>query len=496
MTPPEQFSLWRHLSRTQLVLSVVIGVLALAIAGLVLSVYINIIATNSAFRGSYVLTDLTDIQRAILRLHNANSKGLSTSPIEFELIDLQRALLSSQLRLAEGEAATNVEVAAGLSRIQTMLEEYDAGLAFLRANPTPEQISSSAVELDDLLTDLENFSKSLNNDEERLFFGTISNALRSQRTSQTVLLILSGLLVLFSATLVLSLRRTIKSEFDQAYFRLEAEVAERQQAQEELLKSDAELREVNQHLQALNDHLQQELELARDIQQGLLPPPRPDWNGFEVVCHSSPAYEVGGDFYAYRALDEGRFTLAVGDISGKGLAAALLMATTLAYFDTTLAGASSPGDLLAKLDETLYQHTQTTNQNCALCYVEINGLTLRAANAGGIPPYIRRAKGGVEWLDVKGMPLGLGYGAESGYQPHTATLAPGDLVVMTSDGVVEAHVTTDALFSFERLEQAVAEGPTGSAEAMLEYLQGQVAAFIGPAEPHDDITIVVLQVKG
>ena len=172
------------------------------------------------------------------------------------------------------------------------------------------------------------------------------------------------------------------------------------------------------------------------------------------------------------------------------------MATTLAYLETTFAGAPSPSELLAKMDKTLSQYTKTTNQNCALCYVEISGLTLRAANAGGIPPYIRRAKGGVEWLDVKGMPLGLGYGAESGYQPYTATLSPGDLVVMTSDGVVEAHVTTDALFSFDRLEQAVAEGPTASAQAMLEYLQGEVAAFIGQAEPHDDITIVVLQVKG
>jgi sigma-B regulation protein RsbU (phosphoserine phosphatase) len=323
----------------------------------------------------------------------------------------------------------------------------------------------------------------------------ISNALSTQRSSQTVLLILSGLLVVFSGTLVLSLRRTIKSEFNLAYHRLEVEVAERKQAQEGLVKSEAELRITNQHLQELNDRLSKELALAHEIQQGLLPPPRPNWNGFDVVCHSSPAYEVGGDFYTYRTLGDGRFTLAVGDISGKGLSAALLMATTLAYFDSTFASAVSPGDMLAEMDRILYQHTRSMQQNCALCYVEISGATLRAANAGGIPPYIRRADGEVELLDVKGIPLGMGFGGETGYQPVTAALSPGDLVIMTSDGVVEAHVTSDALYSFERLEKAVADGPTSSAQAMLEYLKAEVDKFVGQASLHDDVTIVVLQVK-
>jgi serine phosphatase RsbU (regulator of sigma subunit) len=214
-----------------------------------------------------------------------------------------------------------------------------------------------------------------------------------------------------------------------------------------------------------------------------------------VVCNTTPALEVGGDFYAYHALGEGRFTLAIGDVSGKGLAAALLMATTLAHFDSTFAIILSPDDMLAQLDETLVRYTQTTRQNCALCYIEICRTTLKVANAGGIPPYIRRMNGGVESLDVNGMPLGIGIGAEVGYQALTVTLSPGDLVILTSDGVVEANSTFDQLFSFERLEQAIATGPISSAQAMLKHLQTQVSDFIGGANPHDDITIVVLRVK-
>jgi sigma-B regulation protein RsbU (phosphoserine phosphatase) len=83
---------------------------------------------------------------------------------------------------------------------------------------------------------------------------------------------------------------------------------------------------------------------------------------------------------------------------------------------------------------------------------------------------------------------------EVGYQEVEVSLAPGDLIILTSDGVIEANDATGEMFSFDRLEQAVATGPTASAEAMLEHLKAAVAAFVGRTEPHDDLTIVVVQV--
>jgi serine phosphatase RsbU (regulator of sigma subunit) len=100
----------------------------------------------------------------------------------------------------------------------------------------------------------------------------------------------------------------------------------------------------------------------------------------------------------------------------------------------------------------------------------------------------------VEWADVSGIPLGVGLGAESGYAEATLRLNQKDMVIFTSDGVVEATNAQGMLFGFERLEQAVAIGPKTSAAAMLTHLKLEVAAFTGQIEPRDDITILVLQI--
>jgi len=495
MTTPRYFRLWRQLSRTQISLGLVTVLLMIAIGILVLGVYIDIITTNTAFQAGYIITDLSDIERAILLLGNQNQRSLQVSPPDFEALELQRALLGSQMRLALSEAADNRSVTAGLQAMQSLLDQYDRQLAMLRADPTPEQVAAARPALDELLFRLERQSKTLFSQEENTFFSEIEVALRSQHTTQRLLLILSGLWLVFGTLLVLSLWRTVSREFANAYQRLRVEVAERRQAEVGLRQSDGALRAANQNLQTLNARLQNELTLARKIQQGLLPPPRPNWLGLDVVCRCIPAREVGGDFYAYHIRNERCFTLAVGDVSGKGVSAALLMATSLAHFDSTFALAISPSDLLVQLDRALTQYTEATHQNCALCYVEIDDQTLYVANAGCIPPYIRRASGGVEELEVGGLPLGLGIGTQIGYPALEVKLFPHDLVVLTSDGVAEANITPNNLFGFERLKQAIAAGPATSAQAMLDHLQAEVMAFIGNADLHDDLTIVVMQVQ-
>jgi serine phosphatase RsbU (regulator of sigma subunit) len=180
--------------------------------------------------------------------------------------------------------------------------------------------------------------------------------------------------------------------------------------------------------------------------------------------------------------------------------AALLMAVSLASFQSALDEALPPAELLAYLDEAIMPYTRTGNQNCSFCYLEISSFQngkewqMRVANAGCIPPFIRRTDGKVEWIDIGGTPLGIGLGAEDGYQEVSLSLQPGDLVVLTSDGVVEAMTTGQEMFGFERLQQAVASGPTSSAEAMVTHLRQMVETFTAGAEPHDDLTIVVFQI--
>ena len=266
--------------------------------------------------------------------------------------------------------------------------------------------------------------------------------------------------------------------------------------EQRLADTNRRLSQSYQQLQALTNRLQQELALARHIQQSLLPPHRPSWSGPALYCQCIPAHEVGGDFYAYHPLDDQRFALAVGDVSDKGMSAALFMAISLANFDSVLTPTLAPQEVLTHLDRALIRYTEATRQNCALCYVEIDGLTLHVANAGGIPPYIRRSDGQVERLKVGGLPLGIELAAELGYQVVTTTLAPQEVVILTSDGVVEATDSNRRMFGFAGLEQAIAAGPASDPKAMLDHLNAEIKAFVGDAEPRDDVTIVVLQPSG
>jgi serine phosphatase RsbU (regulator of sigma subunit) len=275
------------------------------------------------------------------------------------------------------------------------------------------------------------------------------------------------------------------------------------------------VRNVTTRKQAEQEHLrltsiQQELKIAQDIQQSLLPSPKPDWSSLEVICYSAPAREIGGDFYTYQELAgnllvEGKpvlksFALAIGDVTGKGLPAALLMAVSLASLQAVIDQSFPPSQLLAHLDQAIARYTEAARQNCALVYIEIDvgsperGPCLRVSNAGGISPLIRRTDGSVVWVEIGGLPLGAGLEETSGYPEMTMKLAPGELVILTSDGVVEAMNNIGQMFGFKRLEQAVTCGPATSAAAMLAHLQAEVAAFVGDIEPHDDLTIVVARV--
>jgi PAS domain S-box-containing protein len=280
----------------------------------------------------------------------------------------------------------------------------------------------------------------------------------------------------------------------------------RQAADGAVLAYEGIIRDITGYKQAERERLtlsllQRELTLARDIQHSLLPPVKPDWPGLHLLCYSQPAREVGGDFYAYHAFDDTRYAIAVGDVSGKGTPAALLMAISLATFQAIVGRRLAPTELLTQIDETLEPYTSASNQNCALIYAEFTpvsggqqGGVLRMANAGCMTPIIRRANGNVEWIDVGGLPLGAGLGIELGYTETSLIVGKGDIVVLVSDGVIEAIDSAETLFGFDRFEQAIAGVPEVTAQAMLDHLKTAIALHVGQTEPNDDITIVVFQI--
>ena len=248
-----------------------------------------------------------------------------------------------------------------------------------------------------------------------------------------------------------------------------------------------------EEIEGQNERLRAGLALARDIQLGLLPTRPPDMrHGPAVQAHSIPAYEVGGDFYSYLALDDHRMAIAIGDISGKGVGAALMMALASSSVEALGRGIDRPAQLLSALNEQLISRLRANNMNAAVLYmiVDTERSLLRVANAGMIAPLLLR-DGRVTMIDAFGLPLGML--PEARYTEITVDLLPGDVILLVSDGVVEAHRPDGELFSFERLEQTLIEhrGTLPPGDLIATLLQ-RVTEFMAGAEQHDDMTIVVV----
>ncbi|KAB8140220.1 SpoIIE family protein phosphatase [Chloroflexia bacterium SDU3-3] len=256
----------------------------------------------------------------------------------------------------------------------------------------------------------------------------------------------------------------------------------------------AHLQQSLDEIERQNDRLRHGLMLARDIQLGLLPDRAP-WGGDEIAvfARSVPAYEVGGDFYTYIALSEGRAAIAIGDISGKGVGAALLMSLTSSAVESHGRELEHPAEVLSTLNTLLAPRLKASHMNAALMFAVFDPRErmLRVANAGMIAPVLIGASG-CRFLDVGGLPIGAFAGAE--YRDLTTEIAPGDMLLLLSDGVVEAHNAQGEMFGFDRLEALIATAqPLGDVRALVELILSKVQMFIGEAEQHDDITLVAVR---
>ncbi len=247
--------------------------------------------------------------------------------------------------------------------------------------------------------------------------------------------------------------------------------------------------------------IEQELQTARQIQKSLLPPDIPAIPGLDIAGFSRPAHEIGGDFYHFSVLDPQHLGVAVGDVSGKGLKAALMMTLSFGLLNSEVRRTITPDALMNALNKEIRPHTQNNKMNTALGYItlspensgERDRWALRAANAGLVAPLLRQRDESVKWLDVSGLPLGMVKDIE--YHELHQSLSPGDTVLLTSDGVVEAKNAAEEMFGFERLATSASKADCRNAETILECILKEVYAFIGNAEIHDDLTMVVIKVQ-
>src|SRR5215218_7475879 len=204
--------------------------------------------------------------------------------------------------------------------------------------------------------------------------------------------------------------------------------------------------------------IEQELRVARRIQQASLPKEVPELEGWQITPYYQPAREVGGDFYDFHPLSEGRLGLVVGDATGKGVPAALVMSTTLGMLQAVseaLDSSSSPGEVLVRVNETLLSRIPPNMfVTCFYAILEPESGSLTYANAGHDLPYLYR-NGEAEELRARGMPLGLMPGM--GYEEKETILEAGEAVLLYSDGLVEAHDPKGEMFGFPRLRALVAQ---------------------------------------
>ena len=241
------------------------------------------------------------------------------------------------------------------------------------------------------------------------------------------------------------------------------------------------------------ERIEQELKAARLIQQTLLPKALPEIPGYEVAAYYQPAREVGGDFYDFLTLEDGRLGLVVGDVTDKGVPAALVMATTRTMLRAAAQRLLSPGEVLQRVNDVLVQDIPPNMfVTCLYAILDPGSGRLVYANAGHDLPYRRRAgRGeGAEELRARGMPLGLMPGM--GYEEKEMVLNRGESVLFYSDGLVEAHDRRREMFGFPRLQGLVGAHRSGGS-ALISFLLAELARFTGEDwEQEDDITLVTL----
>ena len=240
------------------------------------------------------------------------------------------------------------------------------------------------------------------------------------------------------------------------------------------------------------ERLQQELRVATLIQQQFLPKELPDLASWHVAAYYQPAREVGGDFYDFIDLPDGQVGIVQGDVTDKGVPAALVMATVHSLLRAEAPRLVSPGAVLERVNELLYPDIPAQMfVTCLYAVLDPTTGKFTFANAGHNLPYVRTAQGVVE-LRATGMPLGLMPGMH--YEETEAYLAPGDSMLLHSDGLAEAHGPEREMFGFPRVLKLVGEDV--ASEALIDSLLNELTRFTGPGvDQEDDITLVTLERK-
>jgi sigma-B regulation protein RsbU (phosphoserine phosphatase) len=254
------------------------------------------------------------------------------------------------------------------------------------------------------------------------------------------------------------------------------------------LIENARLYEEEQALQ----QIEEELRVARGIQANLLPVSVPEFAGYDIAGRSLSAKEVGGDYFDFIPISDDHLAVCVGDISGKGMPAALLMANLQATLRGQAHFSTSAKDCVERANKLMYQSTDM-QKFATLFYGVINRAdnAFNYSNAGHNPPYLFTGSTKPELLHAGGTVVG--FMDESKYEDDTIYLKAGDVIIIYSDGITEAFDSNENEYGSNRLEKIIQKNLTKSAGEILEAVLDDVKTFSGDTTQSDDITIVVIK---
>jgi serine phosphatase RsbU (regulator of sigma subunit)/pSer/pThr/pTyr-binding forkhead associated (FHA) protein len=240
------------------------------------------------------------------------------------------------------------------------------------------------------------------------------------------------------------------------------------------------------------ERLEQELQLASEIQQRFQPTQAPNVPGYELQGISFPCYEIGGDYYDFIERADGRMIVTLGDVSGKGTAAALLMSSLHAAVHAQASSHSSLADTISAVNKYLAENIPS-NRFITLFYAELDPASggVSFINAGHNPPLIVHAAGTTENLSAGGLPLGIRHDAD--YSEGRTQLHPSDVLVIYSDGVSEAVNPQGEEFGTERLYQVVSHNLNASAAGIRDRIEAALTKWAQGTPAADDITLVIVK---
>jgi len=250
------------------------------------------------------------------------------------------------------------------------------------------------------------------------------------------------------------------------------------------------LENARMHQQILEkQRLVKDMEFARTVQESFLPQKAPEMQSYRFSAHYTPALEVGGDFYDFIHLDKDRTGIVIGDVSGKGVPAALYMAKLGSDMRTLAFTEKSPAEALMKLNDLLAERSRR-GMFATLLYLELDASTgkITMSNAGHLPPIVKRADGSLVRLGAaSGAPLGMMPGMK--YSQDAVKLERGETVILYTDGIIEAMNAREELYGYDRFEALVKQSGAHPG-ALKESIIGDVNRFTGLSPQHDDMTLV------